>query len=59
MLTGLKGEFLSMISHELRTPLTAIIGYTDLLMRQIHGPLTDRQASISKRSEKRQIDCSP
>lgn len=39
----LKGEFLSMMSHELRTPLTAIIGYTDLLVRQIHGPLTDRQ----------------
>jgi signal transduction histidine kinase/ActR/RegA family two-component response regulator len=39
----LKGEFLSMMSHELRTPLTAIIGYTDLLMRQIHGPLTERQ----------------
>jgi len=40
----LKGEFLSMMSHELRTPLTAIIGYTDLLVRQIHGPLTERQS---------------
>ena len=40
----MKGDFLSMISHELRTPLTAIIGYTDLLLRQIHGALTDRQA---------------
>lgn len=39
----MKGEFLSMISHELRTPLTAIIGYTDLLLRQIHGPLNERQ----------------
>ena len=39
----MKGDFLSMISHELRTPLTAIIGYTDLLLRQIHGTLTDRQ----------------
>jgi signal transduction histidine kinase/ActR/RegA family two-component response regulator len=39
----MKNHFLSMISHELRTPLTAIIGYTDLLLRQIHGPLTDRQ----------------
>ncbi|MFN8637177.1 MAG: hybrid sensor histidine kinase/response regulator [Chloroflexota bacterium] len=39
----MKGDFLSMISHELRTPLTAIIGYTDLLLRQIHGPLTERQ----------------
>src|SRR5262249_14665996 len=40
----MKNDFLSMISHELRTPLTAIIGYTDLLLRQIHGPLTDRQS---------------
>jgi signal transduction histidine kinase/ActR/RegA family two-component response regulator len=40
----MKGEFLAMISHELRTPLTAIIGYTDLLLREIHGPLNDRQA---------------
>ena len=40
----MKGEFLSMISHELRTPLTAIIGYTDLLLRQIHGSLNDRQS---------------
>jgi signal transduction histidine kinase/CheY-like chemotaxis protein len=39
----MKNDFLSMISHELRTPLTAIIGYTDLLLRQIHGPLNDRQ----------------
>jgi signal transduction histidine kinase/ActR/RegA family two-component response regulator len=40
----MKGDFLSMISHELRTPLTAIIGYTDLLLRQIHGTLNERQA---------------
>lgn len=39
----MKGDFLSMVSHELRTPLTAIIGYTDLLLRQVHGTLNDRQ----------------
>jgi CheY-like chemotaxis protein len=32
-----------MVSHELRTPLTAVIGYTDLLLRQVHGSLTERQ----------------
>ena len=32
-----------MVSHELRTPLTAIIGYSRLLSRQVHGPLSPRQ----------------
>jgi signal transduction histidine kinase/CheY-like chemotaxis protein len=42
-LDQLKSEFLAMVSHELRTPLTAIIGYSRLLSRQVHGPLTDKQ----------------
>ncbi len=42
-LDQLKSEFLAMVSHELRTPLTAIIGYSRLLSRQVHGPLSSRQ----------------
>jgi signal transduction histidine kinase/ActR/RegA family two-component response regulator len=42
-LDELKSEFLAMVSHELRTPLTAIIGYSRLLLRQVHGPLNPRQ----------------
>jgi signal transduction histidine kinase/CheY-like chemotaxis protein len=42
-LDELKSEFLAMVSHELRTPLTAIVGYSRLLLRQAHGPLTPKQ----------------
>jgi len=42
-LDQLKSEILAMVSHELRTPLTAIVGYSRLLMRQVHGPLTPKQ----------------
>jgi signal transduction histidine kinase/CheY-like chemotaxis protein len=42
-LDQLKSEFLAMVSHELRTPLTAIIGYSRLLTRQVHGSLTTKQ----------------
>jgi signal transduction histidine kinase/ActR/RegA family two-component response regulator len=42
-LDQLKSEFLAMVSHELRTPLTAIIGYSRLLMRQVHGTLSPKQ----------------
>ena len=38
-----KTDFLALMSHEFRTPLQAIFGYTELLEREIHGPLTDAQ----------------
>jgi signal transduction histidine kinase len=40
----LKDEFLSIVSHELRTPLSSILGYSDILLRGLHGPLNERQA---------------
>ncbi len=38
-----KTEFLKAVSHELRTPLNAILGFTDVLLAEIDGPLSASQ----------------
>jgi PAS domain S-box-containing protein len=38
-----KTAFFSNVSHEFRTPLTLILGPTDDLLHERHGPLTDAQ----------------
>lgn len=42
----LKDHFLAVLSHELRTPLTAILGYSELSLDGIYGPLTEKQTEI-------------
>lgn len=42
-LDGLKSSLLSTVSHELRTPLTSILGYTDMLLNEMAGPLQPEQ----------------
>jgi signal transduction histidine kinase len=36
---GLRRDFLRMVSHELRTPLNSIIGFSEIINREIYGPL--------------------
>ena len=38
-----KTAFLSTVSHELRTPLNSIIGFTDIVVQGLAGPLTQEQ----------------
>jgi signal transduction histidine kinase len=49
---GARSRFYASMSHELRTPINAVLGYTTLMLDEIYGPLTTRQADSLRRVAK-------
>jgi PAS domain S-box-containing protein len=45
----LKNHFLAIMSHELRSPMNAIIGFSQILLRQVHHPLNKSQENMMER----------
>ncbi|NDJ77934.1 MAG: PAS domain-containing protein [Chloroflexi bacterium] len=45
----LKSEFLATMSHELRTPLNSVIGYADLMLTGLVGPMNSKQLDYAGR----------
>jgi len=48
-LEKMKSAFVAMVSHELRTPLSAILGYAEIFLEQIYGPLNEKQLNMTLR----------
>ena len=48
-LEKMKSAFVAMVSHELRTPLSAILGYAEIFIEQIYGPLNEKQINMTNR----------
>lgn len=41
--SGQKSDFLANISHEIRTPLNSIIGFSDIMIEERFGPITNER----------------
>jgi signal transduction histidine kinase len=47
-----RNRFYAAMSHELRTPINAVMGYNDLLLAGIYGPLNEHQELAVERSQR-------
>lgn len=43
-----ESKFISTISHKLKTPLNAVLGFSELLLEQVYGPLNEKQIHYLK-----------
>ena len=43
-----KSDFLANMSHELRTPLNSVIGFSEVLLDQMFGPINEKQQEYIK-----------
>jgi signal transduction histidine kinase/HAMP domain-containing protein len=51
-LDRLKSSFLANMSHELRTPLNSILGFSDVMLEELDGPLTENMDNDLKLIQK-------
>jgi PAS domain S-box-containing protein len=47
-----RSRFYAAMSHELRTPINAILGYNDLILSGVYGPLGDKQQGAIERGQR-------